>query len=95
MELTPTALPLFAMDLHDGIALVVGYEERGLSRAMLEHLMTQARAAGFRRLSLETGVQPTFVAARTLYTKAGFADCPPFGSYAPDPNSVFMTRALV
>lgn len=36
VELTPTALPLFAMDLHDGIALVVGHEERGLSRAMLD-----------------------------------------------------------
>jgi putative acetyltransferase len=29
-----------------------------------------------------------------LYSKAGFTDCPPFEGYAPDPNSVFMTRTL-
>jgi GNAT superfamily N-acetyltransferase len=32
---------------------------RGLSKAMLDHLVTQAAQAGFTRLSLETGVQPT------------------------------------
>lgn len=67
---------------------------KGLSRRMLDHLVTEAQAKGFTRLSLETGVQPTFVAARALYRKAGFTDCPPFEGYAPDPNSVFMTRTL-
>ena len=67
---------------------------RGLSRAMLEHLLSEARAAGFARLSLETGVQPTFVAARALYVRSGFVDCGPFEGYGPDPNSVFMTRRL-
>jgi putative acetyltransferase len=67
---------------------------KGLSRRMLDHLVAQAQANGFTRLSLETGVQPTFVAARALYSKAGFTDCPPFEGYAPDPNSVFMTRTL-
>jgi putative acetyltransferase len=67
---------------------------RGLSRAMLDHLLTQAQAAGFRRLSLETGVQPTFIAARALYYKAGFVDCPPFEGYDEDPNSLFMTKTL-
>jgi putative acetyltransferase len=67
---------------------------KGLSRRMLDHLVAEAQAKGFTRLSLETGVQPTFVAARALYAKAGFTDCPPFEGYAPDPNSVFMTRTL-
>ena len=67
---------------------------RGLSRAMLTHILDQARAAGFRRLSLETGVQPTFIAARALYAKAGFTECPPFEGYWDDPNSVFMTKTL-
>lgn len=67
---------------------------RGMSRRMLTHLIDEARAAGFRRLSLETGVQPTFVAARALYAKAGFTECPPFEGYWDDPNSVFMTRQL-
>lgn len=67
---------------------------KGLSHAMLDHLLTQARAQGFARLSLETGVQPTFVAARALYLKAGFTECDPFEGYSLDPNSVFMTRTL-
>lgn len=67
---------------------------QGLSKAMLEHLIAAARQDGFRRLSLETGVQPTFVAARALYASAGFDDCPPFEGYAEDPNSVFMTKVL-
>jgi putative acetyltransferase len=67
---------------------------RGLSKAMLEHLVASARADGFTRLSLETGVQPTFVAARALYARAGFQECPPFEGYSDDPNSVFMTKKL-
>lgn len=67
---------------------------RGLSKVMLDHLVKAARADGFRRLSLETGVQPTFVAARVLYARAGFVDCPPFEGYVDDPNSVFMTKVL-
>ncbi|MBA3910867.1 MAG: GNAT family N-acetyltransferase [Rhodobacter sp.] len=67
---------------------------RGLSKAMLEHLVAEARAEGFARLSLETGVQPTFVAARALYARAGFVDCPAFEGYVDDPNSVFMTMVL-
>ena len=67
---------------------------RGLSKAMLEHLVAAARADGFTRLSLETGVQLTFVAARALYARAGFEECPPFEGYSEDPNSVFMTKVL-
>ena len=67
---------------------------RGLSRRMLDHLVEQAAAAGYARLSLETGVQPTFIAARALYAKAGFTECAPFEGYWDDPNSVFMTRRI-
>ena len=67
---------------------------RGLSKTMLDHLVREARQDGFARLSLETGVQPTFVAARALYARAGFAECPPFEGYTDDPNSVFMTKVL-
>jgi putative acetyltransferase len=67
---------------------------RGLSKVMLDQLVAEARKDGFSRLSLETGVQPTFVAARALYTRAGFDECGPFEGYALDPNSVFMTKVL-
>ena len=71
-------------------------EARGhrLSWLMLQHLQAEALAAGLTRLSLETGIQPTFVAARALYSKAGFTKCPAFEGYWNDPNSVFMTREL-
>ncbi|MDN5786263.1 GNAT family N-acetyltransferase [Pseudorhodobacter sp.] len=75
--------------------ILVEARGRGLSRRMLAHLLDEARAAGVHRLSLETGVQPTFIAARALYAKAGFAECPPFEGYSPDPNSVFMTIEIV
>ncbi len=67
---------------------------RGLSKAMLDHLIAAARTDGFLRLSLETGVQPTFIAARALYDRAGFVECPPFEGYWDDPNSIFMTKML-
>jgi putative acetyltransferase len=67
---------------------------RGLSRAMLDHVVAAARGDGVQRLSLETGVQPTFLAARALYARAGFDECPPFEGYVEDSNSVFMTKAL-
>ena len=67
---------------------------RGLSKAMLDHLLAEAAAQGYACLSLETGVQPTFIAARALYARAGFVECPPFEGYHDDPNSVFMTKAL-
>ncbi|NEY90475.1 GNAT family N-acetyltransferase [Tabrizicola oligotrophica] len=68
---------------------------RGLSKAMLSHVEATARAAGVTRLSLETGVQPTFIAARALYERAGYAVCGPFEGYWDDPNSLFMTKSLV
>ncbi len=67
---------------------------RGLSRAMLAHIVQAAQAAGVTRLSLETGSQDAFKPARALYETAGFATCPPFGDYVLDPMSIFMTRAL-
>jgi putative acetyltransferase len=66
----------------------------GHSRAMLVHLMQEARAGGLTRLSLETGAEPIFAPARGLYERAGFTYCGPFEGYVLDPNSVFMTKAL-
>lgn len=67
---------------------------RGHSKAMLEHLVKAAAGDGLTRLSLETGIQPTFTAARALYERSGFTECPPFEGYVLDPNSVFMTKQL-
>lgn len=67
---------------------------RGLARRMLDGLLTQAAAMGLTRLSLETGAQPSFAAARALYAAAGFTETGPFGDYRPDPMSVFMARDI-
>ena len=67
---------------------------RGIARALLLHLVDDARARGVVRLSLETGSMAFFAPARALYATAGFEPCEPFGSYVEDPNSVFMTRLL-
>ena len=67
---------------------------RGLSKAILAHVEAAARASGVTRLSLETGIQTTFVAARALYEKAGYSICGAFEGYWDDPNSLFMTKAL-
>jgi putative acetyltransferase len=66
----------------------------GVGTAMLRHIVQAAREMGLRRVSLETGSRPYFEAARALYRKHGFVECPPFGDYVPDSNSVFMTLDL-
>ncbi len=70
------------------------HRRKGVARAVLLHLMTDARAQGITRLSLETGTEPPFLPARQLYAAHGFVECPPFADYRLDPNSVFMTCTL-
>ena len=79
--------------LEGKIALVAG-ATRGAGRAILVHLIEVARARGYERLSLETGTAEAFQPAHRLYESAGFTYCGPFGDYAEDPNSIFMTLHL-
>jgi putative acetyltransferase len=71
-----------------------GFIGRGMGRAILNHLVREARALGLSSLWLETGSGPAFAPALGLYERAGFTRTGPFGSYAADPFSVFMTRPL-
>jgi putative acetyltransferase len=66
----------------------------GIGRALLDHLIAQARARGCSSISLETGSMPAFEPARALYASAGFRPCGPFGDYPPSPTSTFMMLAL-
>ena len=70
------------------------HRRRGVARAMLAHIVAEARARGYKRLSLETGTQAGFAPARQLYASMGFVECGPFADYREDPYSVFMTLAL-
>lgn len=66
----------------------------GTGSAMLRHIIGVARERGMSRLSLETGASEYFVPARSFYKSHGFVECPPFGDYVLDPNSVFMSLDL-
>jgi putative acetyltransferase len=70
------------------------HRRKGVARAVLTHIIEEARKRSYARLSLETGAMQAFEPAQRLYGSFGFAYCPPFAGYIEDPNSVFMTRAL-
>jgi putative acetyltransferase len=67
---------------------------KGAGMAMLLHLLGEARARGYTRVSLETGRPEPFLPARRLYESHGFTECPPFGDYVADDFSICMTREL-
>lgn len=70
------------------------FRGKGYGRAILKHLMQDARSSGVERLYLETGSTTYFEAARSLYLSEGFEYCAPFGDYSEDPFSSFMTTQL-
>ncbi len=67
---------------------------RGIASQLLVHLLDDARSRRVERVSLETGSMEFFAPARSLYARAGFESCPPFGTYVDDPLSTFMTMVL-
>ena len=73
---------------------VGAHRRKGVARAVVSHIIEEARRRSYERLSLETGSMKAFEPAQRLYESFGFVRCPPFGDYREDPNSVFMTREL-
>ncbi|MEU1429696.1 GNAT family N-acetyltransferase [Nocardia sp. NPDC005746] len=71
-----------------------GYRGRGVASQMLRHILAEAEARGYARLSLETGSSEFYQPAVRLYERYGFERGGPFADYAEDPHSVFMTRAI-
>lgn len=67
---------------------------QGVASRLLEHLIAEAAGRGYTHLHLETAALPAFAPARALYRKHGFEERGPFGDYAEDPNTVFMTLRL-
>lgn len=70
------------------------YRGKGVGKAILLHLLDEARARGYARVSLETGKPEPFHPAHGLYRANGFAECPPFGDYVSDDFSICMTKEL-
>jgi len=60
------------------------HKRKGIGACMLRHILEEAVRRGYRRLSLETGSQPHFEPARSLYGSFGFRRCGPFGDYVDD-----------
>ena len=70
------------------------HRRQGVATALLQHILAEARLRGYQRISLETGSNAGFAAARSLYAAFGFTPCGPFADYSLDPYSVFMTLEL-
>ena len=67
---------------------------RGVGRAVLHHIIAEAKSRGYSGLSLETGSTEPFAAALRLYESEGFLSCGPFGDYQDTPFTRFFTLAL-
>jgi putative acetyltransferase len=63
---------------------------RGAGAYLLRHLLDTARDRGYRRVSLETGVGPSFEPALALYRRFGFTPGPAFGEYAASEFNQFL-----
>ena len=89
---------LKAMDAERGEIKSMRVDDRfrgsGVGRAVLRHIVDEARRRGMSSLWLETGTTADFAPAQRLYESEGFVLCGPFEGYAVDPFSIFMTRSL-
>lgn len=63
---------------------------QGVGAALLDHIISEARRRGYRRLSLETGSGPGFEAALSLYRKRGFGTGDAFGDYQSSAFNQFL-----
>jgi putative acetyltransferase len=67
---------------------------QGVGAALLEHLISLARAQGLSQLSLETGSGPAFEPALVLYRRRGFVDGEAFGDYVRSDFNQFLHLSL-
>jgi putative acetyltransferase len=67
---------------------------RGAAAFLLEHIIAEARARRYRRLSLETGSGAAFEPALALYRRYGFANGEPFGGYEASAFNQFLHLPL-
>ena len=63
---------------------------KGVAALLLDHLIGQAKARGWKQLSLETGRGAVFEPALALYRSRGFVAGEAFGDYRPNPFSQFL-----
>ena len=67
---------------------------RGIARLLLDELLSIAVTRRAAWVGLETGTQPEFEPARSLYRSVGFEVCAPFDGYTVNPYSTCMSLDL-
>jgi putative acetyltransferase len=67
---------------------------KGAAKALLRHILQQARTRGLKRVGLETGSGPSFEPALALYRAHGFEDGPPFAEYVKSGFNQFLHLTL-
>lgn len=65
---------------------------KGIARLIMEALERESAKLGIDLMQLETGTRQ--LEAIALYRKFGYVERGPFGSYRPDPLSLFMEKRL-
>ncbi len=72
--------------------VVPAFRGRGISRAMLDHLESEARRRGYTRSILETGTRQ--LEAISLYASGGYSEIAAFDPYIGNENSVCFAKPL-
>ena len=67
------------------------YRGRGLGKALLDRLVSEARAAGYQEMYGDT--LKSMTSALQMYTQIGFSEVPPY-SPNPMPGAIFLRLAL-
>jgi putative acetyltransferase len=84
ITLSPTEGEVKSMRTHPD------HVRKGVAAALVSHIIAEARACGFQRLSLETGASETYAPARALYARFGFKPGAVFGDYPVSDFNVCM-----
>lgn len=87
-ELSPSAGEIKSM------RTATGHLRKGVGRAIVQHIITEAKRRGYESLSLETGTDESFASARAFYARLRFEFCEAFGEYGPSGDNCFMTLRL-
>ncbi|MSP10383.1 MAG: GNAT family N-acetyltransferase [Pelagibacteraceae bacterium] len=70
------------------------FRKQGNGTEVINHLISEAKKLGIKRLSIETGASDFFKPARKLFNQFGFEPCEPFAHYKEDVNSVYLSKLI-
>ncbi|PYI16696.1 putative GNAT family N-acetyltransferase [Aspergillus violaceofuscus CBS 115571] len=87
-ELSPTAGEIKSM------RTVATHLRKGVGRAIVRHIINEAQRRGYAWLSLETGTDGSYAAAREFYAGQGFECRETFGAYVPREGTCLMILDL-